>query len=97
MFFFAGFVLDPDRAELLRPDGSVTRLRPKAFELLVFFAENSCRVIDKRDLMDAVWPGIHVGEDSLFQCIREIRQAPDGSVYVIAGTSILRLTPGAAE
>ena len=75
VFFFAGFVLDPDRAELLRPDGSVTRLRPKAFELLVFFAENSCRVIDKRDLMDAVWPGIHVGEDSLFQCIREIRQA----------------------
>jgi tetratricopeptide (TPR) repeat protein/TolB-like protein len=26
-------------------------------------------------LMDAVWPNIHVGDDSLFQCIREIRTA----------------------
>lgn len=25
--------------------------------------------------MEAIWPGIHVGEDSLFQCIREIRLA----------------------
>jgi glucose/arabinose dehydrogenase len=25
--------------------------------------------------------------------IREVRQAPDGSIYVIAGNSIMRLTP----
>ena len=25
--------------------------------------------------MEAVWPNVHVGEDSLFQCIREIRTA----------------------
>jgi hypothetical protein len=25
--------------------------------------------------MEAVWPNVHVGEDSLFQCIREIRAA----------------------
>lgn len=75
MFLFSGFVLDPDRAELRAPDGSVTRLRPKAFELLKLFVTNSHRVLGKQDLMDVVWPGIHVGEDSLFQCIREIRTA----------------------
>ncbi|UWU24276.1 winged helix-turn-helix domain-containing protein (plasmid) [Rhizobium sp. CB3060] len=75
MFLFSGFVLDPDRAELRAPDGSVTRLRPKAFELLKLFVANSHRVLGKQDLMEAVWPGIHVGEDSLFQCIREIRTA----------------------
>lgn len=25
--------------------------------------------------MEAVWPNVHVGEDSPFQCIREIRTA----------------------
>jgi glucose/arabinose dehydrogenase len=29
----------------------------------------------------------------LKQRIREVRQAPDGSIYVLAGTSLLRLTP----
>ncbi|MGY5774661.1 tetratricopeptide repeat protein [Rhizobium sp. LEGMi135b] len=75
MFYFAGFVLDPDRAELHGPDGSAIRLRPKAFELLSFLVANSKRVVGKQELMEAVWPGIYVGEDSLFQCIREIRAA----------------------
>ncbi len=75
MFCFAGFVLDPDRAELHGPDGSAIRLRPKAFELLRFLVTNNRRVVGKQELMNAVWPGIHVAEDSLFQCIREIRAA----------------------
>ncbi|MBN8950553.1 MULTISPECIES: winged helix-turn-helix domain-containing protein [unclassified Rhizobium] len=75
MFCFAGFVLDPDRAELHGPDGSAIRLRPKAFELLSLLVTNNRRVVGKQELMEAIWPGIHVGEDSLFQCIREIRTA----------------------
>lgn len=75
MFFFAGFVLDTDRAELRGADGSVTRLRPKTLELLRLLVTNSHRVLGKEELMEAIWPGIHVGEDSLFQCIREIRAA----------------------
>lgn len=75
MFCFAGFVLDPDRAELHGPDGSAIRLRPKAFELLSLLVANNRRVVGKQELMEAVWPGIYVGEDSLFQCIREIRTA----------------------
>jgi DNA-binding winged helix-turn-helix (wHTH) protein/tetratricopeptide (TPR) repeat protein len=75
VFCFAGFVLDPDRAELHGPDGSAIRLRPKAFELLSLLVANNRRVVGKQELMEAVWPGIYVGEDSLFQCIREIRTA----------------------
>ncbi|MGV1792358.1 tetratricopeptide repeat protein [Rhizobium sp. A37_96] len=79
VFCFAGFVLDPDRAELHGPDGSVIRLRPKAFELLTFLVTNNRRAVGKQELMEAVWPAIHVGEDSLFQCIREIRAALNDS------------------
>lgn len=75
MFRFAGFELDQQRAELRGPDGGAIKLRPKTFEMLRLFAANSGRVLSKQELMAAVWPNIHVGEDSLFQCIREIRTA----------------------
>ncbi len=75
MLRFAGFELDPDRAELRRPDGETIKLRPKALEMLRLFAASSGHVLGKQQLMEAVWPNVHVGEDSLFQCIREIRTA----------------------
>lgn len=75
MFRFAGFELDPQRAELRGPDGEAIKLRPKTIDMLVLFAANAGRVLSKQELMEAVWPNVHVGEDSLFQCIREIRTA----------------------
>ncbi|MDB5579929.1 MAG: transcriptional regulator CadC [Bradyrhizobium sp.] len=75
MLRFSGFELDPERAELRRPDGEAIKLRPKALEMLRLFAASSGRVLSKQQLMEAVWPNVHVGEDSLFQCIREIRTA----------------------
>src|SRR5258705_2868982 len=72
---FSGFELDSDRAALRAPDGRTTRLRPKTLEILRLLAGNAGRVLSKQQLMEAVWPNVHVGEDSLFQCIREIRTA----------------------
>lgn len=43
--------------------------------MLNVFATNPGRVLSKQELMEAVWPDIHVGEDSLFQSIRELRTA----------------------
>jgi DNA-binding winged helix-turn-helix (wHTH) protein/Flp pilus assembly protein TadD len=72
---FAGFELDQQRAELRGPDGEAIRLRPKPFDLLHALAARAGRVVSKQELMKAVWPNVHVGDDSLFQCIREIRTA----------------------
>jgi DNA-binding winged helix-turn-helix (wHTH) protein len=72
---FAGFELDEQRAELCGPDGEVIRLRPKPFAMLQVFVANAGRTLSKQELMQAVWPNIHVAEDSLFQCVREIRGA----------------------
>lgn len=72
---FAGFEFDQQRAELRGPDGVPVKLRPKTFELLRLFVTNPARVLSKQELMEAIWPGVHVGEDSLFQCIRELRGA----------------------
>ncbi len=72
---FAGFELDQARGELRGSDGEVLKLRPKTFTMLELFATNAGRILSKEELMDAVWPNVHVAEDSLFKCIREIRTA----------------------
>ena len=72
---FAGFALNRQRAELRGPDGKVLKLRPKTFALLDFFVTDMGRVLSKQELMEAVWPNVYVGDDSLFQCIKEIRAA----------------------
>ncbi|HWK94474.1 MAG TPA: winged helix-turn-helix domain-containing protein [Pseudolabrys sp.] len=72
---FAGFEIDSQRADLRRPDGEAVRLRPKPFTMLQFLASNAGRVVGKQELMNAVWPSVVVSEDSLFQCVREIRAA----------------------
>lgn len=81
---FAGFELDPDRTELRRPGGEAIKLRPKTRDVLALFTANPRRVLSKQELMEAVWPDVHVGDDSLFQCIREIRAAlEDGDRKII--------------
>ncbi len=72
-FRFGGFVLDL-RQGVLRRDDEPAFLRPKAQALLTHLARNMGRVVPKSELMDAVWPGIYVTEDSLTQSIREIRK-----------------------
>lgn len=75
MLKFTGFELDQQRSELRGLDGQIIKLRPKTFDLLRLLAANPGRIVGKHELMAAVWPNVHVSEDSLFQCIREVRAA----------------------
>ncbi len=71
---FNGMVLDPE-AEALRDSlGKVLPLRSQSFAVLKYLALNAEKVVSKHQLMDAVWPGIAVTDNSLVQCIHEIRQ-----------------------
>jgi DNA-binding winged helix-turn-helix (wHTH) protein len=72
---FCGFSIDAQRAYLRSPTGEEIRLRPQSFAMLLLFLANPGRVLSKQELFDAIWPNVHVGDDSLFQCIREIRAA----------------------
>lgn len=74
IYEFGGFTLDLRKGTLSR--GSVEAvLRPKPHALLIHLAQNMGRVVPKAELMDAVWPGVYVTEDSLTQSVREIRKA----------------------
>jgi TolB-like protein len=74
VFRFGAFTLDLDRGTLVCGEESVF-LRPKAFAVLTHLARNAGRVVPKSELMDTVWPGVFVTEDSLTQSVREIRKA----------------------
>ena len=43
--------------------------------MLRHLVENPGRLVTKDELMQAVWPGVAVTDDSLVQCIGEIRRA----------------------
>src|SRR5499427_2038286 len=71
---FGDFTLDLRRARLLRGD-QVVKLRPKPFDVLKYLIENPGRVVTKEELLQAVWPDSFVTDDSLVQCLREVRRA----------------------
>lgn len=71
---FSSFTLDLERQCLQGTSGEVN-LRPKSFEVLRYLIEHPGRVIGKDEMMNAVWSGLTVTDDSLTQCISEIRRA----------------------
>ena len=71
---FGRFIVDR-RSACLRCDGAVLALRPKTFDVLVYLVQHPGRLVPKAELIDSVWQNVNVTENSLVQCIREIRQA----------------------
>jgi DNA-binding winged helix-turn-helix (wHTH) protein len=69
---FDRFTLDLGRASL-RDGQQDIELRPKSFDVLRCLVENGGRLVSKQKLLEAAWPGIAVTDDSLVQCIRELR------------------------
>jgi formylglycine-generating enzyme required for sulfatase activity/DNA-binding winged helix-turn-helix (wHTH) protein len=70
---FDRFTLDLARGCLRVGDQEID-LRPKTFEVLCYLVEHAGRLVPKQELFEAAWPNVSVCDDSLFQCIRELRQ-----------------------
>lgn len=75
MIFVGEFAFDPDTGDVWDRSGKAVELRPKSIEVLRELANANRCIVSKTDLMDAVWPDVTVSEDSLYQCIAEIRRA----------------------
>jgi TolB-like protein/tetratricopeptide (TPR) repeat protein len=43
--------------------------------LLRLLVENAGRIVDRDAIMDAVWPGVTVTDESITQCVRDVRKA----------------------
>lgn len=64
-----------DRGLLLSEDGELISLRPQALDVLRFLADHRNETVSKEELFEAVWPGVSVADDSVYQVITEIRRA----------------------
>ncbi len=76
-YVFDGFTVDLARGCLMR-DGEELKLRPKSFNALLYLVENAGRLITKEELIGVLWPDVAVTDDSLVQCLIEIRKALGG-------------------
>src|SRR5436309_695060 len=72
ILYFDKFSLDFARGCLRTGDQDI-ELRPKAFEVLKYLTQNAGRLVGKQELYDAIWPNVIVSDDSITQCIRELR------------------------
>jgi glucose/arabinose dehydrogenase len=79
MMFYTGDLFPDWKGDLF-----VGAMRAGTGQFLVRLELDGDRVVEEEHLLV-----------DLAQRIRDVRQAPDGSVYVIAGANIMRLTPPA--
>ena len=72
---FDRFTLNLAHGVLRASDGTELPLRPKSFALLQLFVENAGHLLDRDSIMAAIWPDVFVTDDSITQCVGEIRRA----------------------
>jgi DNA-binding winged helix-turn-helix (wHTH) protein len=73
-YCFGEFTLDLDAGLLRRGTQEVT-LRSKPFEVLAYLVQHHGRLVTKSALFESVWSDTTVTDNSLAQCLLEIRRA----------------------
>lgn len=71
---FAHFLLDETRGVLLRDDEEIF-LRKQAYEMLLILIKHQGELMDRDFLMETIWGESVVTENSITQCVKEIRRA----------------------
>ena len=71
---FGPFVLDSPNQRIVRGERVLT-LAPKSFAVLTYLSMRAGRLVSKQELLNAVWPGVHVSDAVLKTSVGEIRKA----------------------
>jgi DNA-binding winged helix-turn-helix (wHTH) protein/TolB-like protein/Flp pilus assembly protein TadD len=74
LYEFGAFCLDPAQRRLSR-NGEPVHIPPKAFEVLVFLVQHAGDLVDKHELIEAVWPGVFVEEGNVTVAVHTLRKA----------------------
>ena len=89
VYRFGDFRLDV-RQKVLERAGVMIAAPPKAVDLLIILVGNAGRVVDKKALFEAVWPGAFVVESSLTKnvsILRKLLDPPDAVASMIQTVS----------
>ena len=78
MYRFGEYEVDT-RARTLKRGNTAVILSRRSFDLLLYFVQNSGRVLSKDELLKNIWPDTFVDENSLAKSISVLRKALDES------------------
>ena len=82
IYEFDDFRVDAAERVLLRR-GEPLPLTPRVFATLLYFVRHSGKVLEKDDLMHAIWPDAVVEENNLNQNVSTLRRALGESRYIV--------------
>lgn len=85
-----GVTVDLGNELLCDRSGNSIPLRTGSFAVLSYLAGQANRLVTKDDLMAALWPSVAVTDDSLVQCIHEIRCALNDEGHTVLVTVVKR-------
>ncbi len=71
---FDDFRVEPLNYRIFQADRALS-VEPKAFQILMFLIENHDRVVEKRELLDAIWKDVVVTENALTREVGKLRKA----------------------
>lgn len=72
-YHFDEFVLSIKTAELFKGEESIS-IDPKVYDLLLFFCQNTQRVISREELLSQIWPTTVVSDNTLNRLIASLRK-----------------------
>src|SRR5262245_22720004 len=73
VFLFDDVRVEPSNFRVFK-GGKAVQLEPKALSLLLFLIENPNRLIEKDEILDAIWSGTFVTENALAREIAKLRK-----------------------
>jgi len=71
--------IDVCNEQVFDESGRKLDLRPRTFTVFLYLCNNRGRVVTKSELLEKLWDGLVVTEDSVIKCISEIRKELNGS------------------
>lgn len=74
--------------ELLDGAGEAIELRGQSADVLAFLAKRRGQLATKNELIEAVWQDTFVTDDSLVQCIADIRRSLNDADHIIVQTFV---------
>ncbi len=83
-------IFDLNTLTLVDQFSQIIPLRDQSLRVLQELALHTGRVVSKHDLVKAVWPGVAVTDDSLVQCIKDIRAALADTDRALVKTAVGR-------
>ena len=75
-YVFSNFEVSSEERRLIR-DGVQVPTEPRILDVLLFLIQNRSRVVTRKELLEACWPGIYVSDGALSRCLSRVRKALD--------------------